>query len=310
MRTWNDERIYQETRRIVIAEWQNIVYGEFLPEILGPGQIPLSIDSVYDDSVDATIMNVFATAAFRFGHSLITGEVEIHPSSHYVLDDNFGDITEIRNNQNLDGILKGATEQKTDAADKFIHDSVRNKLFKNLDPGKCFSPHGDLAARNIQRGRDHGLGTYLNYWNSCYGSTPPPTISPDLLSLYNNDINKVEIFPAGLLETPVAGGLVGPTFQCLIKKQFRNLMAGDRFFFTHERGTDCKNNCQRFTPLQQTLIMRRKLRDVICDNTGITELQPNVLKKTGHGSVVEPCTNGNPFGLTEIQSLLTLGCLV
>ena len=32
---WNDEKIYQNARRILIAEYQNVVYSEFLPAILG-----------------------------------------------------------------------------------------------------------------------------------------------------------------------------------------------------------------------------------------------------------------------------------
>ena len=42
---WNDEKIYQNARRILIAEYQNVVYGEFLPAILG-SQIDGDLTSV------------------------------------------------------------------------------------------------------------------------------------------------------------------------------------------------------------------------------------------------------------------------
>ena len=60
----------------------------------------------------------------------------------------------------MDGILRGAAAQASEESDRFISSAVRSNLFRNVDP------HGlgmDLAARNIQRGRDHGLATFATY---------------------------------------------------------------------------------------------------------------------------------------------------
>ena len=77
--SWDDERLFQETRRIVIAEYQHIIYNEWLPLIVGKELMttfalwPLSqgYSDQYLDSFDSRVTNEFAAAAFRFGHSLI-----------------------------------------------------------------------------------------------------------------------------------------------------------------------------------------------------------------------------------------------
>ena len=81
---WRDERVYQETRRIVVAEWQHIVYNEWLPIILGQqymsrfGLFPLTqgFSNAYRNDFDPRITNAFAAAAFRVGHTLIPGVIK------------------------------------------------------------------------------------------------------------------------------------------------------------------------------------------------------------------------------------------
>ena len=70
---WNP---LQEARRILIAQMQNFVYSEFLPALLSEKclekhDLKLGFDSQYQDDVDPTTRNEFATAAFRFGHSIV-----------------------------------------------------------------------------------------------------------------------------------------------------------------------------------------------------------------------------------------------
>ena len=77
--TWLDDQIYEEARRIVIGEYQHIVFNEWLPLILGQelmqkfGLFPLTSghSKLYLDTFDPRVSNEFATAAFRFGHCLI-----------------------------------------------------------------------------------------------------------------------------------------------------------------------------------------------------------------------------------------------
>ncbi len=80
----SSEEIFQETRRIMIAEFQNIVYSEFLPAVLGKFLTKKDLKKLgikakatkYDKKVDVSILNEFSTAAYRFGHSLIQGQVD------------------------------------------------------------------------------------------------------------------------------------------------------------------------------------------------------------------------------------------
>merc|ERR1711997_1027026 len=87
----DEEELFQQARRLVIAEIQNIVYGEYLPLILGRKMaedyemIPRR-STTYDSKVDPSIINSFATAAYRFGHSMIQGtSIMMSTINHYDL---------------------------------------------------------------------------------------------------------------------------------------------------------------------------------------------------------------------------------
>ena len=44
-------------------------------------------------------------------------------------------------------------------------------------------------------------------------------------------MNDVDLYPAGVSEYNLQGGVVGPTFGCIIARQFINVRAGDRFWY-------------------------------------------------------------------------------
>ena len=80
---WEDETLFQESRRVVVAEWQHIVYNEWLPILLGQenmdrfGLYPLTkgFSNSYKTDFDPRIKNSFAAAAFRIGHTMIPATI-------------------------------------------------------------------------------------------------------------------------------------------------------------------------------------------------------------------------------------------
>lgn len=71
---WNDERLFQEARKIVIASLQRITYNDWLVKVLGQTYFDafnLGATYSYADSVNPGLINSFGTAANRFGHSQI-----------------------------------------------------------------------------------------------------------------------------------------------------------------------------------------------------------------------------------------------
>jgi peroxidase len=241
----SDEELYQRARRLLGAQYQNIVYTEFLPTVLGKEamtkyNLKLDTPSNYNPNTDPSITNVFATAAYRFGHSQIPDLVQmIHDVQRsYKMSEHFFNSTFY--DQYMDAILEGMITQKTEATDVNVAEAVTEKLFTDFG-----GPGSDLIARNIQRGRDHGLPGYNEWREKCFGAASrvcswedPPSNIPRLLwdklyELYDSP-SDIDLFSAGLAEDKVTGGQVGATFACIIGKQFEALKDGDRFFFNHK----------------------------------------------------------------------------
>ena len=88
-------------------------------------------------------------------------------------------------------------------------------------------------------------------------------------------IDDIDLFTGGILEISVPGGVVGPTFACIIGQQFQYLLYGDRHFFTHS------NQVGSLSTGDFAWARRRTFRDVLCDNTKIEMLQANVFLTTG-----------------------------
>jgi len=89
---WSDEILYQETRRIVIAELQNIIYKEFLPILIGTNTMRTfnltlrrgGYSNSYSPDINVGISSAFATAAYRL-HTLVQGSFNLMSQNNKVV---------------------------------------------------------------------------------------------------------------------------------------------------------------------------------------------------------------------------------
>lgn len=166
----------------------------------------------------------------------------------------------------------GFLGNSSESIDRKIASDLLENLFERPN-----SPGLNLAALNIQRGRDHGLPGYNHFRLACGFSNAPTFYHTRneiknartrriLKSLYNDNPAIADLWVAGLAEDPVNGGTTGPTFQCIIKRQLQLLRDGDRFFY---------ENANVFNKPQLTEIRQVSLSRVYCDNLQVVSIQRN-----------------------------------
>ena len=234
---FSGDELYERARAIVAAEIQLITYRDWLPLLLGPGAIPPY--QGYQPEVDAGMSNLFATAAFRMGHTMLSPTLrrldennETIAAGHVALANGFFNPQHILD-EGIDPILRGLASQPAQTIDVHIIDDVRNFLF-----GPPGSGGFDLASLNIQRGRDHGVPG-INDVRVAYGLppvqgfaglTPDTEIQSKLASIYDT-VNDVDPWVAMLIEPHAPGALVGPTLRKVLGDQFTRLRDGDRFWY-------------------------------------------------------------------------------
>ncbi|CCD71290.1 Peroxidasin homolog pxn-1 [Caenorhabditis elegans] len=287
---WDGEIIYHETRKIVGAMMQHITYKHWMPIIFG-GQAQMNkfvgTYQGYDPDVDASVTNAFATAAFRFGHTIINPSLfrlgnDFMPikEGHIALHKAFFTPELVLTQGGVDPLLRGlfASPLKHPMPTQLLNMELIEKLFM-----KGHEVSLDLAVMNIQRSRDHGLPSYTEYrkfcnlpvpvqWEDMKGYIKDDMIIQKLRGLYGVPQN-IDLWVGGIVEEKLENGLFGPTFACIIGEQFRKIRDGDRFWYEKD-GV--------FTPEQLREIKKITLARLFCDNgDNIDRIQKDVFMYPG-----------------------------
>ncbi|OWR55548.1 putative oxidase/peroxidase [Danaus plexippus plexippus] len=324
---WDAELLFEHTRRIVAASFTHIIYNEFLPRLLswnavnlyGLKLLPSGYYKEYSPTCNPSIVTEFAAAAFRFGHSLLRPHLpRLSPSYQPVdppilLRDGFFRPDMFMNHPPMvDELIRGLSSTPMETLDQFITGEVTNHLFE--DRRIPFSGI-DLVALNIQRGRDHGIPSYNNYRALCnlkraatfedLAREIPDEVIARFKRIYAT-VDDIDLFPGGMSERPLQGGLVGPTFACIIAIQFRQLRKCDRFWYEND------NRAARFTEQQLSEIRKVTLSKVLCDNFDLPsdiqrasfDLPSNFLNPR------VPCASLPKLDLSAWRESSAQGCLI
>ena len=236
--TLSGDDLYQMARAIVAAEIARITYEEFLPKLLGQGAI--ADYTGYDASVDPRLSHEFSGAAYRWGHSTVSAETARRNEAGAVISE-----LELRDaffmapgafvaDGGAGAFLRHLGTDRSQAMDARIVDDLRNFLM-DADVGQ------DLAALNIQRGRDFGLQT-LNGTrealglarHTSFGEVTDDAATVLALSQAYKSVDDIDLWTGGLAEKLVNGAFLGETFQRITAQQFAALRDGDRLYYENQ----------------------------------------------------------------------------
>ena len=280
--TWTDEQIYQKARKIVGGLINAVIYEEWLPSM----GVNIPTYTSYDPAVHPGIMNVFAGAAFRMGHSLLTSEIprldnngDPIPEGNLLLRDAFFNPLRVKDEGGIDPLFKGMAQQTQQNFDCQVIDDVRNFLFGLPGSGGL-----DLASININRGRERGFADYntirtdfgLPAVNSFLEINSNTTIAADMAAIYS-DVNSIDPWVGMLAEEHLPNSLFGPLVNKIMEVQFTNLRDGDRFYYENDPG---------LTIAEKAEIKSTKLVDIILRNTNISLMQGNLFTAMSHDTLV------------------------
>lgn len=257
--------VFERARALVAAEMQVITYKEFLPALLGADA--LRPYEGFQPAVDASVSNLFSTVAYRLGHSMLNESLlrldrsgAAIPAGHLPLAQAFFAPEKLEEEGGIEPVLRGFAAQRARRIDPFVVDAVRNFLF-----GAPGSGGFDLAALNIQRGRDHGLPDYntvrrelgLAEKTSFAAISSDPRVQQRLEQAYTT-IDRIDPWVGALAEDHLPGGLAGELIHTVLVEQFERLRDGDRCWYAIY-----------FDPVTAAQLESLRLSDIIRMNTAI-----------------------------------------
>lgn len=260
---FDDSLLYNEARRLLIAEYNMITYNEYLPALLG----------------EAIVKK----------HSLLPGTDG--PQAQFIKEVNPGILTNFALASYRNPAMKSEWHISWGSTDILDSDQYRSVLK---------DPYQDLVALDIQRGRDHGVTGYIHWRRFCdqgaannnfedLESNIPKEAVAALKELYDGELDDLDLSVA-LLETPEDGSATGKTFACLLADQFARLKTGNRLFWEFE--TSLITAEQR-----EQLKTEVSLARLICNNLAVHAVPKNAFLPPSDSNPLIECSTLPPMDM-------------
>jgi len=296
---WTDEEIYQYARKIVGGFIQQILFYEWLPSV----GVKLPVYSGYKAQVNPMVSNEFTGAGFRLGHTLLSGKIRrlntdgtpFQNSTDLRLRDVFFKVSAVREAGGIEPFLQGMGTQVQQRFDSKVVDDIRNFLF-----GKPGQGGFDLAAINIQRGRERGLPGVNDVRKvlnlpayKTIGEINPDniTLTRKLESLYR-DIESVDLWVALLSEKKMDGTIFGETMFHFLTYTFTNVRDGDRFYFEIDPVLNEED---------KKLIREVKFNHLVLSNTRINKMQSQVFSQVTYPEICDKMAMEASFSFKNVN---------
>lgn len=287
---WDDERTFQEARRITIAQLQHITFHEFLPAYLDPSVLKRFDEARFSPELDAVTFNEFGSSVNRIFHGFTPNEVHFISHNGTYTTHQFPRLlhnTEIIRTH-YDDICRGLLLQpiKTDGVDP----SLFHALFENFptDPGL------DLISLDLQRSREHGTPPYVEFLE-LLAKKPiknwadlQPFMSKENINLLQQTyeaVEDVDLLIGSTLEAPLGDTLMGSTAQLILYQQFHRVRSADPYFYDNPKSP------YPFTADQLTEIRKFDTNQLFCLNSGIDVVPQNPSIAPSTSTKLRECKN-------------------
>ncbi|XKL69519.1 hypothetical protein PGB90_007288 [Kerria lacca] len=266
--------VFEESRKVVIAEIQHITYTQYLPLLLG--------EIMNQKNGHTTNSNVFNIEKTVYNEKIQT-EIyyDVADILFQLMRRNYFEINSKNLSEKIENLLQYLDETNRDFVNSSNEDNLRQIL---------------------QITRKHKLSTYNEGKQFCqdYNNKFPFYFSShknenqNVLKLMYNDLSDAELLVGALTESNIPNGIFGPTLSCIADIQFENIKRGDRFWYSNQ------NFDASFTNDQLKELKQVTISSLICSNLNdyMKSVQENAFLK------FDPIIN--PRNLCHLKKSLSL----